>query len=174
MSRDGSNAERPLELSHLLETLARHGVDYVVIGGVAVQVHGHRRTTMDLDLTPNPDLENLRCLASALEELNARPLDPTLEQAEIPATDLERLAVAAIVPPLVTRHGQIHILKEPKGARAFEQMRKAALVVEVDGVEIPIVSLDDLIRMKRAAGRPGDLEDIAVLTAAEGREPDSQ
>ncbi len=159
--------DRPLDLSLLLETLADHGVDYVVIGGVATQVHGHRRTTMDLDLTPDPDPENLGRLAAALSELEARPRDPALQQSQVPVTDPERLSVAAIVPPLVTRHGQVHILKEPKGARAYDRMREAALVIELDGTEVAIASLDDLIRMKRAAGRPSDLDDIAALTEVE-------
>lgn len=166
---DDAAAQRvkPLDIGRLLEALAGHGVDYVVIGGVATQVHGHRRTTMDLDLTPDPDSANLRRLAAALEDLEARPADPQLSGGEISATDPERLAVAAIVPPLLTRHGQVHILKEPKGARAFEQLSEAALVVEIDGTKVAIASLDDLIRMKRAAGRPGDLDDIAALTEAE-------
>lgn len=167
MSESDKLAERPFDLSLLLETLARHDVDYVVIGGVAVQVHGHRRTTMDLDLAPDPTPENLRRLAAALDEVDARPLDPALEESEVPATDPERLAVAPIVPLLTTRHGQVHILREPKGARPFAQLRDSALVVAVDGVEVAIVSLDDLIRMKKAAGRPQDLDDIAALTARE-------
>ncbi|HWM63881.1 MAG TPA: hypothetical protein VNP96_07830 [Solirubrobacterales bacterium] len=167
MTEAGDHAEQPLDIAGLLEVLARHGVDYVVIGGVATQVHGHRRTTMDLDLTPDPDPENLSRLAAALIELQARPREAGFEQAEVSVADPERLAVAAIVPPLVTRHGQVHILKEPKGAREFDQMRKAASVVELDGIEVAIASLDDLIRMKRAAGRPSDLDDIAVLTEVE-------
>ena len=146
--------ERPLDLGELIAALARHGVHYVVIGGVATQVHGHRRTTMDLDVTPDPDPENLQRLGVALAELEARPRDAASEGAEISVSDPERLAIAAIVPPLLTRHGQIHILKEPKGARGFEEMRERALVVDLDGIEVAIVSLDDLIRMKRAAGRP--------------------
>lgn len=161
--------ERPLDIGELIAVLARHEVDYVVIGGVATQVHGHRRTTMDLDLTPNPDYENLRRLGAALGELKARPRDSRAEKAEISTSDPERLAIAAVVPPLLTQHGQIHILKEPKGARPFEQMREAALVIDLDGSEVAIVSLDDLIRMKRAAGRPVDLDDIATLTAVERR-----
>lgn len=167
MSMAGQAKARPLDLSRLLETLARHGVDYVVIGGVATQVHGHRRTTMDLDLTPDPAPGNLRRLAAALEELEARPSDPLLGEGEVSAVDPNRLAVAAIVPSLSTRHGVLHILKDPKGARAFQQLREAALVVELDGIEVAIVSLDDLIRMKRAAGRPGDLDDIAALAEVE-------
>jgi hypothetical protein len=163
--------ERPLDLTRLFEALARHGVVYVVIGGVATQVHGHRRTTMDLDLTPGPDPENLGRLAAALEELEARPANPAVAGGDVPVTDAERLVVAAIVPPLITRHGQVHVLKEPKGGRPFEKLRDAALVVEIDGIEVAIASLDDLIRMKRAAARPPDLEDIAALTRLGGRPP---
>jgi hypothetical protein len=141
-------AERPLDIGKLFAVLAGHDVDFVVIGGVAAQVHGHRRTTMDLDLTPDPDPENLRRLSAALSELEASPLDSGEEM-------------------LFTRHGQIHIFKEPKGARPFDEMRERALVVDLDGTYVAIVSLDDLIRMKRAAGRPGDLDDIATLTEVE-------
>ena len=160
-------ADRPLDLGELIAVLASHGVEYVVIGGVATQVHGHRRTTMDLDLTPDPSLENLRRLGAALADLDARPLDAGVVGPEIPVGDPKRLAIAAIVPPLLTRHGQIHILKEPKGARGFDEMRERALVVDLDGNEVAIVSLDDLIRMKRAAGRPVDLDDIAALAEVE-------
>lgn len=170
VSESGEHAERPFDLSLLFEALSRHGVDYVVIGGVAVQVHGHRRTTMDLDLAPDPRPENLRRLAAALDEVDARPLDPALAGSEVSVIDPERLAVAPVVPLLTTRHGQVHILKEPKGARVFAQMRESALVVEVDGVEVAIVSLDDLIRMKKAAGRPEDLDDIAALTGREEKD----
>jgi hypothetical protein len=159
--------DRPLDLAQLIAALARHNVDYIVIGGVATQVHGHRRTTMDLDLTPDPSPENLRRLGAALADLEARPRDAGAAQVEIPVSDPERLAVAAIVPPLLTRHGQIHILREPKGARGFDEMRERALVVDLDGNEVAIASLDDLMRMKRAAGRPADLDDIAALTEVE-------
>ncbi len=158
---------RPLDISKLIAVLADHGVDYVVIGGVATQLHGHRRTTMDLDLTPDSDPENLRRLGAALTELEARPVDSRPGETEISATDPERLAIAAIVPPLHTQYGQIHILKEPKGARPFDEMRERALLVDLDGVAVAIVSLDDLIRMKRAAGRPRDLDDIATLAEVE-------
>ncbi|HEX6665486.1 MAG TPA: hypothetical protein VF081_02695 [Solirubrobacterales bacterium] len=163
----GGGAARPLDVGELIAVLARHGVEYLVIGGVATQMHGHRRTTMDLDVTPEPSQENLVRLSAALAELEARPRDAAPGEAEISVSDPERLAIAAIVPPLLTRHGQIHILKEPKGAQGFEEMRKRALVVEIDGAEVAIVSLDDLIRMKRAAGRPADLDDVVVLAEVE-------
>jgi hypothetical protein len=171
MNSSGGPPGRPLDIARLLAVLARHEVDYVVIGGVATQVHGHRRTTMDLDVMPDPDSENLARLGAALSELEAQPVED-FGEAEVSVSDPERLAIAAIVPPLLTRHGQIHILKEPKGARAFEELRKSALVVELDGIDIAIASLDDLIRMKKASGRPIDIEDIAVLAEAGQRRRD--
>jgi hypothetical protein len=165
-------AGHPLDIGELIEVLARHRVEYVVIGGVATQVHGHRRTTMDLDVTPNPDPENLARLGAALAELDAKPLEEGFEGAEVSAFDPEHLAAAAIVPPQLTRHGQIHILKEPKGARGFEKLRDAALMVQLGSVEVAIVSLDDLIRMKRASGRPADLEDVAALTQSAEQQSD--
>ena len=149
-----------LDLSALLATLHRHGVDYTVIGGVAVQVHGHRRTTKDLDVIASPDRENLERLAAALGELNARPRD-------LPggSPTAEHLATAPIVPPLTTDHGELHILRGVRGAPDYADLRARALVIELDGVAVPCAGLDDLIAMKRASGRPSDERDIAALLA---------
>lgn len=150
-----------LDLDLLLATLHRHAIDYTVIGGVAVQVHGHRRTTKELDVVPAPAEENLTRLAACLHELQARPRDH-------PATGaptVQQLATAAIVPPLTTLHGELHILRDVPGAPAYVELRARALVVELNGMRLAVAGLDDLIAMKRASGRPADLRDIAVLTA---------
>ncbi len=150
-----------LDLRALLATLHRHAVDYTVIGGVAVQVHGHRRTTKDLDVIPAPAAANLERLAAALAELEARPRD-------IPgggAPTAQHLATAPVVPPLTTTHGELHILRDVPGAPPYEDLRARALVVELEGVSLAIAGLDDLIAMKRASARPADIHDIAALTA---------
>lgn len=150
-----------LDLRELLATLDRHAVEYTVIGGVAAQVHGHRRTTKDLDVIPAPDAENLRRLASALAALGARPRD-------VPgagAPTMQQLAAAPIVPPLTTRHGELHILRDVPGAPPYAELRARALVIDLDGISLAIAGLDDLIAMKRASGRPSDIGDIAALTA---------
>jgi len=154
--------DRPLDLSRLLGVLAAHRVDYTVIGGVAVQVHGHRRTTRDLDVIPQPGTENLARLGDALVALKASPRD--LPGAGPPS--LEQLAVAAVVPPLLTEHGSLHILNAVPGAAPYEHLRSRALEIELEGATLAIVGLDDLISMKRASGRSRDLEDIAALIAA--------
>jgi predicted nucleotidyltransferase len=150
----------PLDLRALLAILSVHRVDYTVIGGVAVQVHGHRRTTKDLDVVPGPDRENLERLAAALEELRARPRD--LPGGGPPSAD--RLAAAPIVPPLTTEHGELHILRDVPGAPVYAELRARALVVDLDGIAVAVAGFDDLISMKRASGRSTDERDIAALT----------
>jgi len=150
----------PLDLRELLATLQRHEVEYTVIGGVAVQVHGHRRTTKDLDVIPCPDRPNLERLASALAELGARPRD-------MPggAPTAEHLASAPVVPPLTTEHGELHIPRDVPGAPPYDQLRNRALMIEFGGIALAVAGLDDLIAMKRASGRPCDDRDVAALTA---------
>lgn len=161
MPDDAGAPRAALDLRELLATLDRHHVDYTIIGGVAVQVHGHRRTTKDLDVIPAPDHENLEHLHAALTELDGRPRD--IPGGPIPTT--QQLANAAIVAPLTTRHGELHILRDVPGAPAYAALRERALVIDFGGVTLAIAGLDDLIAMKRASGRPADLRDIAVLTA---------
>lgn len=79
----------------------------------------------------------------------------------------EQLATAAVVPPLTTRHGELHILREVPGAPVYADLRARALVIDLDGIVIAIAGLDDLIAMKRASGRPADIRDIDALTAIE-------
>jgi hypothetical protein len=159
--------ERSLDLRELFQVLADHAVGYLVIGGVAAQVHGRRRTTKDLDVIPAPDAENLERLAAALRELAAYPVELG-ERA--PAPTVEQLQRAPIVPPLTTRHGELHILNEVPGARPYAEMDNRALSIDLDGIAVRIVGVDDLIRMKQTAGRPGDIEDIDAMTSVADRD----
>ena len=156
----------PLEAERIFEVLAEHGVEFVVVGGVAVQVHGHVRMTNDVDLIPAPERANLDRLAKALHELKARVLNPGSENLEIDASMLPR----ATLWQFSTDLGDIDLLHDAPGAAAFGELRSRALVVKLGDTSIPIAGLDDLIAMKRAAGRPVDLEDIAALTEPEHNE----
>jgi hypothetical protein len=152
--------DRPLDVVELLRTLERHRVDFVVIGGIAVQVHGHRRTTKDLDVIPAPGRDNYVRLASALAELDAHPRE--MPEAATPAAD--QLKAAPIVPPLMTIHGELHILRDVPGAAPYAELSERALRLDVDGVRLAIAAREDVIAMKQASGRPGDIDDLAVLT----------
>jgi hypothetical protein len=153
----------PLDAQRILEELARHRVDFVLVGGMAAQTHGNTRMTNDVDVIPHPDPQNLARLAEALRALDARVLNPGHEDLEIDATMLPR----ATIWQLATPHGDIDVLHEAPGAAPYDQLRERALVIALDELRIPVAGRDDLIRMKLARGRPVDRADVAALTDAE-------
>jgi hypothetical protein len=155
--------QRPPDVERIFAALDAHGVDYIVVGGIAVQVHGHVRMTNDLDLIPSPTPTNLKRLAKALNDLQARVLNPGSEHVEIDAQMLPR----ATLWQLSTPDGDIDILHEAPGAAPYPQLRRRALTITLGDLTIPIAGRDDLIKMKRASGRPTDLADIAALTEPE-------
>lgn len=152
--------EAPLDAERILRALAEHRVDYVLIGGLAVQTHGHVRTTNDADLIPAPDPANLERLAAALRSLGARVLNPGEEDTDVDAKMLPR----ATIWQFVTRDGGIDVMHEVPGGRRYSDLSRRALHVSLEGVDVPVVDLDDLIQMKLARGRPIDLADVAALT----------
>lgn len=150
----------PLDAERILRVLAEHEVEYVLIGGLAVQTHGHVRTTNDADLIPAPDPANLERLAAALQELGARVLNPGHEDTVVDAGMLPR----ATIWQFATRDGGIDVMHEVPGGDPYTDLSERALHVELGDVDVPVVDLDDLIRMKLARGRPLDLADVAALT----------
>jgi hypothetical protein len=153
----------PLDAERILEELAHHRVDFVLVGGMATQAHGNTRMTNDVDLIPEPDPQNLARLATALRALEARVLNPGHEDVEIDAAMLPR----ATIWQLATPHGGIDVLHEAPGAAPYDQLRERALVIALDDARIQVAGLDDLIRMKLARGRAVDRADVAALTAPE-------
>jgi hypothetical protein len=152
--------ETPLDAERILRALAEHGVEYVLIGGLAVQTHGHVRTTNDADLIPAPEPANLERLAAALRSLDARVLNPGEEDTEIDAKMLPR----ATIWQFVSRDGGIDVMHEVPGGRPYKELSEGAMHVKLGDIDVPVVALDDLIRMKLARGRPVDLADVASLT----------
>jgi predicted nucleotidyltransferase len=150
----------PLDAERILRALAKHGVDYVLIGGLAVQAHGHVRTTNDADLIPAPEPANLERLAATLRELDAKVLNPGEGETAVDAKMLPR----ATIWQFTTRDGGIDVMHEVPGGLPFAELRERALVVRLGDIDVRVVDLDDLIRMKLARGRPVDLADVAALT----------
>lgn len=155
-----AEADAPLDAERILRALAEHGVDYVLIGGLAVQTHGHVRTTIDADIVPAPDPANLRRLAAALRSLDARVLNRGEEGTAVDAKMLSR----ATTWQFATRDGGIDVMNEVPGGRPYSELSERALHVQLGEVDVPVVDLDDLIRMKLARARPTDLADVAALT----------
>jgi hypothetical protein len=153
----------PLDAQRILEELARHRVDFVLVGGMAAQTHGNTRMTDDVDLIPRPDPENLERLADALGSLGARVLNPGHEDLEIDVAMLPR----APIWQFATQHGDIDVVHEAPGAAPYDELRDRALVIALDDLRIAVAGRDDLIRMKLARGRPVDRADVAALTEVE-------
>ena len=153
----------PLDAQRILEELAHHHVDYVLVGGMAAQTHGSTRMTNDVDVIPAPASRNLERLAEALRSLGARVLNPGHEDLEIDAAMLPRATIWQFATP----HGDIDVLHEAPGAAPFAEMRERALVISLGDMRVPVAGRDDLIRMKLARGRTTDLADVAALTDRE-------
>lgn len=150
----------------LLRTLAHGGVDFVVVGGVAVVVHALPRYTKDLDITYATDAANLQALERVLTEIGAR-LRRVDEDLPFVA-DARTLRQTQIL-TLETRDGALDLLVDPPGAPPYEVLRDRADRIELEGAEVRIASIDDLIAMKRAAGRPQDVVDVEALEIARRR-----
>lgn len=146
----------------ILRTLAEHRVRYVLIGGLAGRLWGSPTVTNDLDLCYARDRVNLERLAEALRALDARlrGVDsdvPFLLDAEtLERGDHFTFATAA---------GNLDILGHPAGSRGFEDLIATATRMRLSGGTVPVTDLDDLIAMKRAAGRPKDRVEVEILTA---------
>jgi hypothetical protein len=159
-----SNADKGhlLQISHLMEALDRHAVDFVVIGGIAGIAHGSAYPTYDFDILYARDEGNLDRMAAALKELGV-----TLRgaPADLPFQIDARTLAAGCNFTFDSRYGRFDILGEADGMRDYEVMRADAKTEKAWGVRVRIASLDDLIRMKRAAGRPKDKLMVEELIA---------
>ena len=143
----------------ILEVLNRHGVAFVLIGGVAAIFHGARQVTTDVDITPAEDLANLERLSDALTELGAR-IRTESEPDGVPfAHDAESLRGIGML-NLRTAFGDMDISLKPSGTEGFADIKREAAPGVILGVEVQIASLADVIRSKEAAGRA---KDLAVL-----------
>jgi len=153
---------RPFDPLRTLETLVRHRVRFVVIGGFAGRLWGSTTVTNDLDICYARDRKNLHALAAALTELEASlrgapdglPFRP----------DAETLARGDHF-TFTTNAGNLDCLATPAGSRGFADLIAGATPMKLDSIEVPVASVDDLIRLKRAAGRPKDLVEVEILGA---------
>jgi len=150
----------------LLGTLVDAGIDFVVIGGVAIVVQANPRFTRDLDICYATDTPNLERLGALLVSLEARLRGVDEDLPFVPdALTLRRTQMLT----LTTREGDLDLLVDPPGSPSYPVLRRRADVVELGGALVRIASVEDLIGMKRAAGRPQDQIDIESLEIARSR-----
>jgi hypothetical protein len=154
-----------LDAETLLRTLRDHNVEFVVIGGLAVAVHGYVRATKDVDVIPRPDPENRRRLYDALRTLDAEPVEVgDFRPEELPVPFAPEGLEEGGNWALRTRAGRIDVLQWVAGIGHYYELRERAVEVELPDVgPLLVAGYEDVLAMKRAAGRPVDLQDIAAL-----------
>jgi Nucleotidyl transferase AbiEii toxin, Type IV TA system len=146
----------------LLRRLVDGGVDFVVVGGIAAVAHGSATFTQDLDIAYAPAQENLDRLGRVLVDLGARLRGVTDDVPFLPdGRTLTRTRVLILETPI----GPVDLLARPDGAPEYGLLRERASREVIGGVEVQVASLDDLIAMKKAAGRPKDLVAVEELEA---------
>lgn len=156
-------AEWPeFRVADILAVLVAHGVDFVVIGGLAVVFHGSTRITQDLDICYSSEEANLEVLGRALIELEAKLFGLDEDVPFVP--DGKALARTEIL-TLGTKHGKLDLLRSPGGAPPYPKLRERAELVEAAGMAFRVAAPADLIAMKESAGRAKDLADIEELEA---------
>jgi hypothetical protein len=148
----------------LLTPLVAGGVDFVVIGGLAVIAHGYVRTTKDIDIVYDSAYDNLDRLGEVLVALKARLRGVDEDLPFVPdGRTLRRTGILT----LTTSAGWIDLLVDPPGAPPYRELRASALRFDLFGTPIAVASLRHLKAMKRAAGRPADDADLDALAAIE-------
>jgi len=157
--------EAPLfEPAELARRLVAAEVQFVVIGGLAAQAHGSPSATFDLDITPSWDVANLGRLAAVLAEIAAVRHGLPVDAPPMPPLDARTLLAAAVF-TLNTRYGRLDLLANPDPGFDHERLMRSADVRDLLGSQLHVASLDDLIAMKRAAGRPKDRVELEILGA---------
>jgi hypothetical protein len=151
-----------LDPDALFACLDRHGVKYVLIGGLAAVLHGSPLPTVDADICPSRDPENLTHLAAALEELDARIRTSDTPQGVPFPRDAAFLSSVELL-NLVTRAGDLDVAFVPAGGVDYDALAARVRQVHVRDMVIPVAALEDVIRSKEAANRPKDARALPVL-----------
>lgn len=149
-----------IDFAHLLRLLSEHEVRFIIVGGAAATAHGAARLTQDLDLVYERSDANLARLVTALG-----PHEPYLRGAPagLPFSFDEATLRRGLNFTLTCKLGDLDLLGEIVGGGSYEALEAHSVPLEVFGVRCLCLGLEKLIEVKRAAGRPKDLEAIAEL-----------
>jgi predicted nucleotidyltransferase len=160
-----------LDIQGIFAALNREGVEYLVIGGVAVGFHGFVRATKDVDIVPNPEPENLARLAAMLAALDTQiEGEEEFEGEELPdPLDPEALGLGGNW-VLLTRLGRFDIMQWIGDDPLWEKLSPTAVEAEIGGLPVKFASYESLVFLKEQAGRPQDLIDLQQLREARGEE----
>ena len=151
-----------------LTEISKAGIRYLVVGGIALFLHRHPRLTDDLDIIPDLEQENLAKLTNVLKDLGYKPklpyvtIDDFKDQQKRKSwiTEKHMKAFSLINDRLIPYNVIDLLIASPLN---FEESYKRRHIENLDGVEIPVASLEDLLTLKLEANRAKDFADIIVL-----------
>jgi predicted nucleotidyltransferase len=148
------------DFNALLHLLTENKVEFIIVGGAAATAHGSARLTLDLDVVYKRSSENIARIVNAL-----RPIKPYLRGAPagLPFDWSVETIAKGLNFTLITTLGALDLLGEIVGGGGYEQLATETIEVEIAGVQCLCLNLERLIKVKRAAGRPKDLEIVAEL-----------
>jgi hypothetical protein len=144
----------------LARALTSGNVKYVVIGGMAMTLHGSNHVTEDCDLAVSSDPNEVDLLVEALRPFNPRPL-----RSIGPKFEWDRYAIAGPFTRLMTDAGGIDLMTHVIGVDSFAGLFERSVLFDLDGVPLRVASIDDLQRMKSVAPRDRDLAHLRELEA---------
>ena len=150
----------------LFKALEKHKVRYLLVGGLAMNLHGVPRATMDVDLVLALDPANLKAFLGTVETLRLRPVAPVdtdglLDPAQRQKWVKEKNMLAFALRPPDVQGPTVDVLIDPPVD--IEAALARTIWREVQGVRIPLISVEDLIRLKEKSGRAQDRSDIEHL-----------
>lgn len=153
----------PLRLRELLERLIAAKVEFVLVGGLAVNAWGYLRATRDVDIVPDPEPMNLERLRQLLEALGARV---EVEGGTLASSAIGTFLRAGDRALVSTQLGHLDVLQGLPQVPSFGELMRDARDADIGGVSVRVCSLDSLLAMKRASARPRDREDLEALADA--------
>jgi hypothetical protein len=160
-----------LDYKKIFRGLNEAGIDYLVVGGVAVNFHGIPRMTYDLDLMLLLEADNILKMVDQLTQWGYRsraPVDPreladaAKRKSWVEGKGMKAFSFASPSSPI----GEIDLVIE--SPLPYERLKSRAVFITVEEVAIPVIALDDLIRVKKESGRQQDLRDLANLEKIRG------
>jgi predicted nucleotidyltransferase len=154
--------EPPLDVKRILTALEESGVRFVLVGGLAVIIHGSDRSTLDMDIVYDRRDQNVSALVDAVRAL--KPLLRT-KDGGVPFLWDAKTVKNGCHFTLLTDAGPLDLLGDAQGVTDFDALWEHAEEAELYGLPVRVASIEDLIAMKRAAGRSKDLLHIQELEA---------
>ena len=145
-----------MDTESLLKLLNENGVEFVIIGATAFPVHGYSRATLDIDIFIRPEKENAERTLNALTAFGFDMTDVTIEDLLQKKLLIRQYLLETDIHPFVQ-------------GTTFEKAWENKVEDRYGGTSVFFASLDDLIAMKEAAGRPKDLEDLKYLLEIKSR-----